>query len=67
MRPGKELRDVMFACLIGAAGSCGHPPAGAIEPAADTTLKDLQNLDELRALFNKDKDTPRLILLLSPT
>jgi hypothetical protein len=63
----KALACVTFACLIIAAGSCGQPPAGAVEPAPDATLKDLQNLDELRALFNKDKDGPRLILLLSPT
>lgn len=63
----KALACVTFAFFTVAASSCGHPPAGAVEPASDATLKDLQSLDELRALFNKDKDAPRLILLLSPT
>ena len=30
-------------------------------------LRDLQDLDELRALVDHDKDVPRLVLLLSPT
>ncbi|MCI0419898.1 MAG: hypothetical protein L0312_11855 [Acidobacteria bacterium] len=63
----KALARVMFACFIVAASNFCQPPAGAVEPASDTTLKDLQSLDELRALFNKYKDAPRLILLLSPT
>jgi hypothetical protein len=57
----------MLALCIGAASNCGQPSTGAVEPAPEATLKDLQSLDELRALFNKEKDAPRLILLLSPT
>lgn len=30
-------------------------------------LKDLENLNELRAQFNADKGSPRLLLLFSPT
>jgi hypothetical protein len=63
----KVLARVMLAFCIVTASNCGQPPAGAVEPMSDATLKDLQSLDELRALFNKDKDAPRLILLLSPT
>lgn len=63
----KSLACVMFAFFIVAVSNCGQPPAGAVEPAPNETLKGLQSLDELRALFNKDKDAPRLILLLSPT
>jgi hypothetical protein len=49
---------------------CGSEPssrakAGGVAP--DVALKDLQNLEELRKLFNQDKGAPRLILLLSPT
>jgi len=69
----------MLACFLFAASGCRQTSAGAVAPAPiampiarldatpDAALKDLQNLDELRALFNKDKDAPRLILLLSPT
>ncbi len=34
-------------------------------PAAH--LEDLQDVEQLAALFNQHEDTPRLILLLSPT
>jgi hypothetical protein len=47
---------------------CPQPlQAKAVAPAPDAVLKDLQNLEELRARFNQDKGVPRLILLLSPT
>jgi hypothetical protein len=63
----KALACAVFACSIFPVNGCWQPSVGAMEPAPDATLKDLQSLDELRALFNKDKDAPRLILLLSPT
>ncbi len=43
---------------------------GLGQPRADeaaATLTDLQDIEELRVLFNEDKGEPRLILLLSPT
>ena len=63
----KAMAGLTLFCFIVAASNCDQPRAVAIEPEPDATLKDLQNLDELRALFNKEKDSPRLILLLSPT
>jgi hypothetical protein len=63
----KALACGAVACFIIALSGCRQSSAVAVEPASDATLKDLQNLDELRVLFNKDKDVPRLILLLSPT
>ena len=35
------------------------------EPAK--TLVDMRSMDDLRARFNGDADSPRLVLLLSPT
>ncbi len=57
----------MLAFSIFVASCYRQPSVAAVESASDATLKDLQSLDELRALYNKDKDAPRLILLLSPT
>jgi hypothetical protein len=35
--------------------------------AHDTTLTDLRSIDDLRARFNRDAGSPRLVLLVSPT
>lgn len=40
---------------------------GSLKPQPEVPLTDLSNLDELRARFNHDKGTTRLLLLLSPT
>lgn len=39
----------------------------SLYPAPATPLVDLKTVDELRERFNRDKGSPRLILLLSPT
>ena len=36
-------------------------------PGPKATLRDLKDVEELRAQFNRDKGMPRIILLLSPT
>lgn len=33
----------------------------------EVTMKDLKDVDELKALVNADKGSPRLVLLFSPT
>ena len=48
-----------------AAAACG---ASATESSADLSgLHDIGSVDELRAVFNGDEGTPRLLLLMSPT
>ncbi len=36
-------------------------------PAPSVPLTDLTSVEDIRAQFNRDKGSPRLILLLSPT
>ncbi len=38
-----------------------------VTPLPETALRDLMSLDEFRAAFNARTDTPRLLILLSPT
>jgi len=40
---------------------------GSLKPNSNVTLTDLNDLEELRAAFNREQGTPRLLLLLSPT
>ena len=40
---------------------------GSLKPDSNVILTDLNSVEELRARFNQDKGTPRLLLLLSPT
>jgi len=40
---------------------------GSIKPDSNVILTELNSIEELRARFNQDKGTPRLLLLLSPT
>ena len=40
---------------------------GSFKPDSNVILTDLNSVEELRARFNQDKGTPRLLLLLSPT
>lgn len=55
---------VLGVILLAACTSASGGPS-ADEPTA--TLRDLQGLDEFKSLFNEDKGTPRLVLLMSPT
>ena len=56
---------LVIATVIAAAIIAGV--IGSLKPDSNVTLTDLNNIEELRARFNQDKGTPRLLLLLSPT
>ena len=40
---------------------------GSIKPDSNVVLTELNSVEDLRARFNQDEGTPRLLLLLSPT
>jgi hypothetical protein len=56
---------LVIATVIAAAIIAGV--IGSLKPDSNVTLTNLNNIEELRARFNQDKGTPRLLLLLSPT
>ena len=41
--------------------------AAMVPSAGSPTIAELNSVDELRARFNADRGTPRIVLLLSPT
>jgi hypothetical protein len=62
------LVAVVCAAALAACGSDADPaaaPGRADEES--TTLTDIGSVLELRAAFNEDAGSPRLLLLLSPT
>ena len=59
-RAGFGLKSsVLGLLLLALATSCSGDKKG--------TLQDLNNIDELKARFNRDVGKPRIVLLLSPT
>ena len=40
---------------------------GSLKPDAKVALTDISDIEQLRARFNQDKGSPRVLLLLSPT
>jgi hypothetical protein len=61
----KRWKWLIIACVVVATVIAGV--IGSIEPRSTEALTDLHDIEELRARFNQDKGTPRLLLLLSPT
>jgi hypothetical protein len=58
-------RWVILAAVVVAAIIAGV--IGSLKPNPGVALTNLNNIEELRARFNQEKGTPRLLLLLSPT
>jgi hypothetical protein len=65
MNSSSRWRWVILAAVVVAAIIAGV--IGSLRPNPGITLTNLNNVEELRASFNQDKGTPRLLLLLSPT
>jgi len=61
----RRWKWLVIATVIAAAIIAGV--IGSLKPDSNVTLTNLNNIEELRAQFNQDKGTPRLLLLLSPT
>lgn len=53
--------------ILLAAGVPAAQPLTAARASAQSTLRDLQSVDQLKALFNHDAGHVRVVLLLSPT
>ena len=68
-RGGWKLFSILLVCVVLARGFAPSPPRYGAEvfAAQDAALTDLQDLGQLRDLFNRRAGVPRLILLLSPT
>lgn len=64
----RRLRLAICLAVVLAIPGCG-PGASAVTTIAPgvSGLSDLQGLEELKAAFNRDVGTVRLVLLLSPT
>jgi hypothetical protein len=63
-----RLALLALAFVLLAAACSGHERATRQQPSSTApTLTDLQNIGQLRSLFNTRSDQPRLILLVSPT
>jgi hypothetical protein len=65
MKSSSRWRWVILAIVVVAAVIAGV--IGSLRPNPGITLTNLNNVEELRARFNQEKGTPRLLLSLSPT
>ena len=65
MLKNKRWKWLILACV--AVAAIGAGVIGLWKPGPDVVLTDINEIGELRARFNQDKGTPRLVLLLSPT
>lgn len=72
-RQARTLLWIALLCGVLAGGVAVLPvrhAAGSTAPASaaqGAALTDLEDLDQLRGLFNQREGVPRLLLLLSPT
>lgn len=68
MRSKKGLgRKLLLGLLVGGLGVALAGATYSLVRRSRSTLRDLQSIDELREQFNRDRGSPRLVLLLSPT
>jgi hypothetical protein len=58
---------VSAAAVIAGCGGGSEASSRGDDARARATVRDLSTVLELRAAFNEDRGSPRLLLLLSPT
>jgi hypothetical protein len=66
MATSGRIRTALVLAVALAALPC-HVRAQSAHTSAAPVLQDLRGLDELRTLFDRDRDKIRIVLLLSPT
>ena len=57
----------LLAAVLGGCAAAHRPAAQGAAAPRPIVVHDLRGLDDLAAAFDRDRDHPRLVLLLSPT
>jgi hypothetical protein len=58
---------VVGVLVVAGCGGGSEPSAQVQQPPARKGLRDVSSVLQLRAAFNEDRGSPRLLVLLSPT
>ena len=66
-RWSRHLTALLLAATLPGCSARPVPPPGIAVAEASPVLRDLQSIDELAGIFDRDRDHPRVVLLLSPT
>lgn len=64
---GLAVALIAVVLVVGVSGYWGEVQARLGEHGASAGVVDLHDVDQLKAAFNADAGTPRLVVLFSPT